>query len=68
MPDFQQQLNIPMPIEPMARGGFARFEDGELRLPVAQHVGFNPDEPGSFPNSEVELVWKLDLHHGIPGI
>ncbi len=45
----------------------AWFKYGKFGLPVAQHIGFDPDDPGHLANSEVELIGKLDLTHGILG-
>ena len=42
------------------------FDDLKLSLPVAQHIGFDPDDSGHLTDAEIELVGEFDLTHGIP--
>ena len=42
--ELQQHRDVLAAVEPLPRGGLGRADPGKLGLPVAEHVGLDPDE------------------------
>src|SRR5262249_34697933 len=57
-----ERLDVLARVDALALRRLLGPDRGELRLPVAEHVRLDADEPGHLTDPEVELLRKLVAH------
>src|SRR6185503_20364416 len=59
MLDLQQQLDVLAPVQSVTGAGFFGTQRRKFRLPVAEHVSFEPEHSADFADSKEELIGNL---------
>jgi len=62
---YQQGLfDIFTPVKSLITPTLDRLQRFEFSLPVAQNVGFHPDNVGNLTDLEINFIWNLNRHRG----